>query len=153
MKLLGSQRSKESASHPLKLSQQNLHCVDEKVVVNMGLFTEKGELPKEIIKILEEEKSNRASDARNKPFRAPRRDDEHNNETGKEDEVFYETSSESAHSSDIRVDENGEFLDTEKDEKMHFREISSNLLKSSGGVVNLNTSDRFPKRHNIVILK
>lgn len=148
IKLLDNQQNQESVSHPLKLTQRNLTCVDERVVVNMGLFTERGELPKEIIKILEDEKSNRANDARNKPFRAPRRDDHTN-----DDEIFYETSSESAHSSDIRVDEDEDFLDTEKDGNVHLKEINSNVLKSSGGVVNLNSSDRFPKRHNIVILK
>lgn len=59
-------------SHPLKLSQRNLHSVDGNVVVNMGLFNKNGQLPKEVIKILEDEKTNRAKDARNKPFRTMR---------------------------------------------------------------------------------
>lgn len=79
----------------------------------MGLFTKNGELPRDIIKILEEEKLYRSRDSRNKQFRVPRTLDEHTCE--KKDVAKFNTndgskrssSSGSSNSSDIKSD--GEF--------------------------------------------
>lgn len=80
----------------------------------MGLFTKNGELPRNVIKILEEEKSYRSKDTRNKQFRVPRElmEASSNCENLYKAESKQSGSSSSSTSSDIKSDGDLESVDS-----------------------------------------
>lgn len=65
-------------SHPLMLNQRSLHLLDETVVSRMGLYTKKGELKEDTLKVLEAEGSCRSKAARNRQFRRKRSESDNN---------------------------------------------------------------------------
>ncbi|KAJ8938771.1 hypothetical protein NQ318_009126, partial [Aromia moschata] len=65
-------RVSQEISHPMKLAEKDMPKLNEKMLNTIGLFTERGDIRPGILDIMEKEKQAKASDSRNKQFRAKR---------------------------------------------------------------------------------